>query len=132
MTPAATDDDLLSGAEAVLGGSSANRNRIACWFARTALERVVDRLLVGQGVDAGEATMRSRLSCLQVVLDDPALIASAEYTWARLSNACHHHAFQLEPSLVETRHLLENVRILLHAAEGRQLTQGGEPSLPPG
>lgn len=74
---------------------------------------MVARLGLRHGMEFGGSTMRSRLVCLDVVVTDPPdLAAVADYTWSRLSHACHHHAYQLDPSVVETRHLLDNVRRL--------------------
>lgn len=106
-------DQLLAEADKVLVSGSANRNRVACWLARSAFELVIFRLGLRHGLEFGQSTMRSQLACLEVAVSEaPGLTTMADYTWSRLSNACHHHAYQLDPSVVETRHLLDNVRIL--------------------
>jgi hypothetical protein len=102
---------LLADAEGLLQGDlsvgKTHSIRAACWVARSALEVVVSDLLAQRSYSPGDASMRSRLSCLEVAYADrPALVLTAEYAWSGLSNACHHHAFQLSPSLAEARHLV--------------------------
>ena len=105
---------LVASSEATLGGEATNRNRMACWLARSALEEVVGELLDAKGYPAGDATMRSRLTCLQVAYRDcPEVPARAQYAWSRLSEACHQHAFRLSPTYSEARHLLDLVTSLL-------------------
>lgn len=114
-----TSADLLSQASAVLGGRSAHSNRIACWIARAALENAVDGMLSDEGVDAADATMRSKLTMLQVAYESEGDVSMrAGYAWSRLSQACHHHAFELSPSGTEVRHLILLVRGL-----GSSITQ---------
>jgi hypothetical protein len=108
---------LLADAEGLLQGDlsvgKTHSIRAACWVARSALEVVVSDLLAQRSYSPGDASMRSRLSCLEVAYADrPALVLTAEYAWSGLSNACHHHAFQLSPSLAEARHLVGLVRQL--------------------
>lgn len=107
----AETEQLITSAVAVLAGSSANRNRVACWIARSALELLILRFHRLAGLEPGQSTMRSRLVCLEIALTEtPGLVETVDYTWARLSSACHHHAYQLDPSIAETQHLLERVR----------------------
>lgn len=102
---------LLQQAQAVLDGSAPQRSRMASWLARSALEESVRNRLEHRGMPAGTASMRSLLSCLEVVyLDEPALIDSAQIAWVGLSNACHHHAFQLTPTAAETQQLIDVVK----------------------
>lgn len=111
-------ETLLAQATSVLADSTPHSNRAACWIARAALERVVVDLLAQQNRDAPEATMRSKLTVLQVALqtDDPNLPVVAEYAWSGLSRACHHHAFELTPPVSEVQHLIDLVRELAEAA----------------
>lgn len=93
--------------------------RAACWIARNALEEEVRRLLLAKRLDPGRASMRSQLSCLEASYRDenPSVVLDAEYAWARLSAAAHHHAFELDPSITEVRHLLNLVSNLWGGAE---------------
>ena len=107
---------LLDQASAVLHGSAAHSNRAACWIARAALEQAVDDLLAARRLGADEATMRSKLTVLQVAFEqDSDIPAQAEHAWSRLSQACHHHAFELAPSATEVRHLIELVAQVLRS-----------------
>lgn len=45
-------------------------------------------------------TTRAKLICLGCYID-PSLAADVAYTWARLSDACHHHVYDLPPSADE-------------------------------
>lgn len=84
--------------------------RRACWLARAALEGLIVDLLKAKGVTADRASERAKLSCLEgLYIDDRALVHNAEYAWARLSDACHQHAYELSPTYSETRHLISLV-----------------------
>ena len=89
---------------------------MACWLARSALESAVDDLLVSSGWEPGSASMRSRLTVLQVLQDDPDVAAQAHYTWARLSRACHQHSYDLSPTYAEVLDLLAQVADLCQLA----------------
>lgn len=111
-------EQLVAVADSIVASPGANRNRVACWIARSALEALVLRMLALRGLRAGRSTMRSQLTCLEVAVPEPpGLATNVEYTWSRLSNACHHHAYQLDPSLAEVRSLLDNVRAIQAAAD---------------
>lgn len=109
-----TSGSLLEQASAVLeGASDAHSNRAACWIARAALENAVDDLLNTKQRSAPDASMRSKLTVLQVAFDqDDHVPARVEYAWSRLSQACHHHAFELSPTATEVRHLIGLVETL--------------------
>jgi hypothetical protein len=111
-------DVLLTQASAVLNTPTAHSNRAACWIARAALESAVDELLASEDREAPEASMRSKLTVLQVAFapHDASVPASAEYAWSRLSQLCHHHAFELTPSATEAAHLIDLVRALVPSA----------------
>lgn len=109
---------LLNQSSAVLTQANPHSNAVACWIARAALESVVDDLLTARGRSAPQASMRSKLSVLQVAFEDTDLPARAEYAWSRLSQACHHHAFQLTPVSTEVRHLIDLVGSLPAAIAG--------------
>lgn len=103
---------LLALAVAQLGQGDPHANRRAAWFARAALEDVVDELLAERQLTVNErASGRAKLSCLEALYrdDHPDLVAHAEYAWARLSEACHQHAYELTPTYIEVRHLVELV-----------------------
>ena len=91
-------------------GAASNRNRMACWLTRSALEQVVRDILVARGRTPGEANMTSLLTCLEVAYHDvPEVAERADFAWVRLSNACHQHAFELSPTAAEAAQLVEAV-----------------------
>lgn len=108
---------ILDQAWQVLGSTSPSRHRIACWLARSALEQVVRDLLAARGRQTGGATMASLLTCLEVAYESDPLVADrAEFAWARLSNACHQHAFELSPAASEVANLVKLVTQLAAVA----------------
>lgn len=105
-----TAASLIEQASAVLDESTPHGNRAACWIARAALENVVDDLLLAKNCSAHEATMRSKLTVLQVACREEGDVPlRAEYAWSRLSQACHHHAFELSPTASEVHTLIRLV-----------------------
>jgi hypothetical protein len=54
------------------------------------------------------ASMRSKIILLRQ-LGDPVVGRKAQVAWAGLSNACHHHAYELQPTAAEVRSLLKLV-----------------------
>lgn len=67
---------------------------------------------VALGVDIERPSMRSRLLILRS-LDTPEGADAAAMAWNRLRNACHHHAYELAPTVDEVRQLCGVVAILL-------------------
>ena len=61
--------------------------------------------------------MRSQLTCLEVACQDDDTAAAAEHAWARLSGACHHHAFELAPTATEAQRLIDAVQALADPAK---------------
>lgn len=84
--------------------------RAACWVARRGLESVVLDLLRARGVDTGSGTMRSQLICLAVAYDHrPDLVTDVTSLWDQLSRACHHHGYELTPTIGEARDLISRL-----------------------
>jgi hypothetical protein len=88
--------------------------RLAAFLARQALEEIVDRRCADLGASAPSATARSRLLVLRS-LDVAQAADSAAMAWNRLSNACHVHAYEMQPSTSEIEHLCAMVASLLPA-----------------
>lgn len=112
-TPAA---QLLREAERILDGAtgpgSGNAARLAALVARQAVEALVDERLKTVGAECPSASMRSRLAILKS-LDDGDRTAQIEFVWNQLSACCHHHAYELAPTVVEVRMLGDRaVRLL--------------------
>lgn len=99
---------LLDGSRSAAGGSA----RLAAFLARQALEELAVERCVALGVDVERPSMRSRLVILRS-LDTAENADAAAMAWNRLSNACHHHAYELAPTVDEVRHLCGVVATLL-------------------
>ncbi|BCQ10555.1 hypothetical protein JMUB5695_04013 [Mycobacterium heckeshornense] len=109
--------ELLGHAQRVLtradiGGLSA---RIAAFLARQALEHIVNQRCIALGVTAPYATTRSKLLILRT-LDSSEVGDTAAFAWNRLSSACHVHAYEMQPSVVEIEQLCGVVASLLPQA----------------
>jgi len=100
--------DVADGRHQVPGMSQA---RAVCLLTRQAFEQIVDALLESRHLACPTASMRARLISLgQAFGSDPERAAyRAETAWSRLSAACHHHAYELSPSLREARTLVDDV-----------------------
>lgn len=104
---------LLDHARAILDGSTpvpeGEHAYLAAVLARQALEDVVDRLCRNRfGSMAHPVKMRSRLIALDTILDEETARA-LEIAWTGLSEACHHHAYELTPTTAEVHHLIDIV-----------------------
>lgn len=108
--------DLIMEANRLLAiGSTGPRESVrgACWLARAALEDAVRFRLESRGLSTGAASMRALLGCLEVSFsDDPAVSRAANHAWIGLSNASHHHAYELAPTVSEVRHLITLVGVV--------------------
>lgn len=102
---------LLDGTVGAAGSSA----RLAAFLARQALEELVMERCMALNAPAPGASMRSRLTILRA-LDTTARADAAAVAWNRLSNACHHHAYELAPTVAEVRHLCGVVAVLLESA----------------
>lgn len=107
---------LLREAERLLDGatgpSSGNSARLAAVIARQAVEALVDDRLEAVDAECPGASMRSRLAILKS-LDGEARTARIEFVWNQLSACCHHHAYELAPTVGEVRGLCEAIVELL-------------------
>lgn len=103
---------LLRESERILGGGAGsgagNSARLAAFVARQAVEAIIDDRLFAVGADCPGATVRSRLAILKS-LDDESRTAQIEFLWNQLSACCHHHAYELAPTVGEVRMLCDGV-----------------------
>ncbi|GAA4398141.1 hypothetical protein [Tsukamurella soli] len=108
-TPAAT---LLRRAEQILDGEvdvGTYSARMAALLARRALEIAVAERCARLGAVLPERVqMRSRLAVLRVH-DELARARAASFAWGQLSAVCHHHAYELAPTVDEVRALCRYV-----------------------
>jgi hypothetical protein len=105
--------DLLGLADAILDGSitvpGASAARGAAVIARQVLEEAVERRCQELAGTMARPTGRSQLILLRE-LDDPEIAAKAQVAWDGLSRACHHHSYELQPSVGEVRVLTKLVK----------------------
>lgn len=108
--------ELLGHAERVLTAPDGDglSSRLAAFLARQALEEIIHQRCADLDASAPQATARSRLLVLRS-LDAAEAADSASLAWNRLSNACHVHAYEMQPSAAEIEYLRTMVASLLPA-----------------
>ena len=102
---------LLAESRRLLDQGTRQGNRMAAWLARAACEDAVRGHLDERGLDAGRASMKSQLICLEAL--DPELARRSESVWSQLSGASHHHAYDLAPTGPEVAGLITEVEALV-------------------
>lgn len=117
---------LLSLAAGVLDGSVRLARvapaRVACWLARRALESLVAELLRTRSLDLGDSSMRSRLICLSVAYGDrPGLVTDVSNLWDQLTRNCHHHAYELTPTVGEAQDMVSRLAAAARSASTTDL-----------
>ena len=83
--------------------------RAAALLARQALEEALDDLWRGRAPGLERAPARAQLACLPDYVPDRKLAADVAFTWAALSEVCHHHAYELGPTAAELDSLFATV-----------------------
>lgn len=93
-------DKLLDSPDRTALGNSA---RLAAFLARRAVEDLIDaRCAELTGVQVVVGTARARLAVLKSLDKTPAGPALID-AWHQLTGFCHHHAYQLSPTVPEVR-----------------------------
>lgn len=87
--------------------------RAAALLARQALEEALDDLWSKRAPGLERANGRAQLLCLPEYLGDPKLAWEIVFTWSALSNACHHHAYELAPTAAELERRIDAVSRLV-------------------
>ena len=113
--------ELLGQAQQILAtrATSGLSSRMAAFLARRALEEVIEQRCGDLAASAPRASMRSKLQILRA-LDEPGVADGASIAWNRLSNACHLHAYEMQPSVAEIEQLCELVATLVPLTSGRK------------
>ena len=95
--------------------------RAAAWITRSALEDILVNLVRVKGLEAGRASTRTLLGCVEVLYSDDStpVGARAQYAWDGLTRAAHHHAYELSPTHAEVQALLDVVKRLDELAKSR-------------
>lgn len=113
-----TPEQLVVSARIVLGRDDLTASgvwpRSAAVLARQALEESL-RILWSNGTpELADTSMRAQLLCVADRLD-PDTAGRVSYTWAALSRACHHHAYELAPTLGELDGWIDDVDEIITA-----------------
>ena len=108
-----TPQDLLETARELLSRSDAKAKgiwpRAAAFLCRQALEASLERFWQARLPGMEAVSKRAQFACLATYMDDDELAGRAGYTWSALSNACHHHTYEIAPTDVELRGWIELV-----------------------
>lgn len=91
-------DDLLTRASSSTAGLWP---RAAALLTRQALEVAMKTYWSATAPGVETCSTRAQLLCLGRYLGDEPLAHRAHAVWAALSNACHHHAYELAPTREE-------------------------------
>lgn len=86
--------------------------RSAAVIARSCVEEWVDECLGKDGIDAGSASVQTKLCLAEVLGSDPGRARTAAILWDALSEACHQHAFEYPPNADELTNLIDQVERL--------------------
>jgi hypothetical protein len=91
--------------------------RAAALLACRAVEASVHQVWQRRRLDLRGCPMRVQLILLRAYLGDADLAARAGHAWAALSQACHHHAYELAPTAAELRGWFSVVEELVQKAD---------------
>lgn len=93
-------DKLLDSPDGTALGNSA---RLAAFLARQAVEDLIDaRCAELTGVQVVVGTTKAKLAVLKSLDETPAGPSLID-AWHQLTGFCHHHAYQLSPTVAEVR-----------------------------
>lgn len=90
--------DLLSRADPATAGLWP---RAAALLIRQALEEAVDSYWTARQLPLDSLPTQAQLVCLRVMTPDGTLPARLHEAWGSLSRACHHHPYELAPTVGE-------------------------------
>jgi hypothetical protein len=123
MTPA----DLIASAQSLLTrtdpATAGLWPRAAALLARQALEEALDDFWRRKAIRLGRFSTRPQLICLESYAGHQ-IAGRVNHAWSALTRACHHHAYELAPSLAEMQSLLDTV-IELQARGTATSSSGG-------
>ncbi|MGH9027653.1 MAG: hypothetical protein ACRDWD_16285, partial [Acidimicrobiia bacterium] len=78
----------------------------AALLGRQAMETSLAELWATHAPGVERCSMRAQLACLPRYVDG-ALAGRVAFAWAVLSAACHHHAYELSPTVAELSRWLD-------------------------
>ncbi len=92
--------------------------RASAILGRQALEIALDRFWANTAPGVEEASRHAQMICLPEY-SDTELATRVRYAWHGLSDACHHHAYDLPPIESELNGWLNDVAALIDEVMGR-------------
>ena len=87
--------------------------RAAAHLCRQALELALEEFWKKGMPALADATLRAQLVCLPLYMKDEELARLVGYTWSALSHACHHHMYELAPTVSELTAWADTVEALI-------------------
>jgi hypothetical protein len=90
--------DLLSRADPSTAGLWP---RAAALLTRQALEEAVDAYWAARQLPLDSLPTQTQLVCMRMMTSDETLPARLHEAWGALSRACHHHPYELAPTVGE-------------------------------
>lgn len=113
MTSVPNPSELLSLSRGLLSRSDPEMAglwpRASALLARQALESALDSYWSARSLALAPCSTHAQLICLGEYLGDEELAARVRLAWSALSDACHHHAYELAPTAAELAGLLDVV-----------------------
>lgn len=94
--------------------------RASALLARQALEAALDRYWAARGLAFETYSRRPQLICLARYAEDAEMAGRVHHAWNALSDACHHHAYELAPTAAELAGLIEMVEELVVASASKR------------
>ena len=89
--------------------------RAAAVLARQALEDQVTIILTKWVPGVEKSSSRTKLICLQSLLEDRDLAERVNHAWWALTTACHHRSYELPPTALELEQWMGAVEELIAA-----------------
>jgi len=93
--------------------------RAAAILALRALDTSLQRLWDRSDLGFHGCPLPTQLICLRTYLDDPHLAARVAHAASALDRSCHHHPYELAPTVSELQGWLAVVGELVGSVEGR-------------
>lgn len=86
--------------------------RASALLVRQALEESLTGYWMVKGIALERCSTRAQLICLHEYLHEGDLASRLAHAWGALSRACHHHPYELPPTVEEIKSWMEPVREL--------------------
>ena len=97
-----TPTELLAAAQRLVDRADARTAgiwpRAAALLGRQALEQGLDGYWGKRGLKLANVATKPQLICLREYLSDADLAARVSHAWSSLTQACHHHPYELPPN----------------------------------